>query len=218
MALDEALLDTAQPGTAALRFYQWAGNPPYALTFGYSQPQAQALESARQRYGGAVLPVVRRLTGGGVVFHDGDLTFSFIFPWPRLIGASLIYKDIHLGAHLGLRARGTSTRLWSPRRKGDGIAAECFTAPETADLVLESGEKILGGALRRRRGFGLYQGSLRCEGLGLSQEKLRDALAEGLGLQWQALWRPEEPRPATAALGNDLRRKRYSTEAWNGKR
>ncbi|HVE13872.1 MAG TPA: hypothetical protein VNI01_10795, partial [Elusimicrobiota bacterium] len=160
MALDEALLD-AFSGAPALRLYRWsARGASNGATFGFSQPREQAAGLAAERWGRAAHPLVRRSTGGGLVFHDGDATFSFVFPWPVLSGPSWIYKEIHLGVHLALKAAGARTRLWS-EPSGPGPAAGCFPRPTTADLVAEDGTKLLGGALRRRRGVGLYQGSLR---------------------------------------------------------
>lgn len=144
MALDEALLLRARP---MARVYRWAGP---AVTFGYSQKYVP---------GG-----VRRATGGGIVVHgEGELTFSTVFPWSRLHSPCLVYKDIHRALHLSFKAAGLATRLWSPGRP-PGVQLECFSAPETMDLVSEDGTKVLGGALRKRSGWGLYQGSLRLPG------------------------------------------------------
>lgn len=220
MALDEAVLDQIEPETLVLRLYRWRGPAPYGLTLGYFQPLAEAAALARSAWGGLSLPAVRRLTGGGTALHDGDVTFSFVFPWPRLLAPGLVYKNLHVAAHLGLKAHGAATRLWSPgpRSTPPVPAASCFAGPAPMDLVREDGTKLLGGALRRRRGSGLYQGSLRPEGLGLPPERIARALAEGFSLQHKALF---EPRPVSAALAAEARRLvegRYSTQAWNGRR
>jgi len=217
MALDEALLDAAEDGVHYLRIYSWAGASPFGVTFGYSQSYEEIAEEVRKRYGGITFPVVRRCTGGGLVYHDGDITFSFVFPWPRLITPSLIYKNIHLGLHLGLKSRGLASRLWSPA-KPSPPSLKCFSRPEPKDLVHENGVKFLGGALRRRRGFGLYQGSLRAEGFSVESSVLSAAVDEGFGLQWSALFRPVPPPPAAAAEAGRLRREKYSRDKWNKKR
>src|SRR5688572_2986507 len=108
MALDEAVLDAGLP---SLRLYLWpAGGAVHGATFGYAQRWADA----RAAWGRADLPLVRRSTGGGLVVHDGDVTFSWVFPWPELSAPSLVYKDLHVAVHLGFKAAGTPTRLWSP--------------------------------------------------------------------------------------------------------
>src|SRR5208283_2290118 len=72
MALDEALLESApQRARPVLRFYSWTLP---AATFGYSQKYSQAAAMTPLR------PLVRRPTGGGLVPHDADWTYSLIFP------------------------------------------------------------------------------------------------------------------------------------------
>lgn len=157
MAFDEALLLRARP---MLRVYDWA--KPGA-TFGYSQRWTDAPEGA-----------IRRSTGGGVVIHDTDLTFSYVFPWDKLHSPCLVYKDIHRDLHVSFKAAGLKTSLWSSGR-APGVQKLCFSGPETMDLVDEAGKKVLGGALRKRGGWGLYQGSLRLKGA--TAEMIRRALA-----------------------------------------
>jgi len=180
MALDEALLIRARP---MLRVYEWAAP---ALTFGYSQAYVP---------GG-----VRRCTGGGVVEHGpGELTFSYVFPWDRLSSPCVVYKDIHRALHLSLKSAGLATRLWSPGRPA-GVQARCFSAPETMDLVTEDGVKVLGGAMRKRAGWGLYQGSLRLPGA--TPDMIRRALPA-----------PEPERVDFAEL-----EQKYRSDDWNKRR
>jgi lipoate-protein ligase A len=84
MAFDEALaLDMAKNRNwGYLRFYQW--NPP-TLSFGYNQRIERLLtEEALTRKD---VGLVRRMSGGKMVFHDDELTFSMGLP------AELISKD-----------------------------------------------------------------------------------------------------------------------------
>jgi lipoate-protein ligase A len=205
MALDEAALTHAPEGVSVLRFYRWAGP---ALTFGYSQSWA----AARAAAGAAGIPesqTVRRATGGGIVFHDGDLTFSLVFPWPRLSAPAEIYEKVHRGAREGLAAAGIGSSLWTgevPARQ-----AACFTGPETSDLVDGRGRKLLGGALRRRLGRGLYQGSLRVA----RQEGLEEALRDGLTRRWTGLACGADHSWLEAAEGLAAK---YSSDAWNRRR
>ena len=72
MALDEALLHSvAAIGQPFLRFYGW--NEP-AATFGYFQKYADIAAWSPLR------PLIRRPTGGGLVPHDADWTYSVIIP------------------------------------------------------------------------------------------------------------------------------------------
>src|SRR5580658_9534593 len=72
MALDEALLQLApELGRPVLRFYGWL-EP--AATFGYSQHYADIEKLTLLR------PLLRRPTGGGLVPHDSDWTYTLAFP------------------------------------------------------------------------------------------------------------------------------------------
>lgn len=73
MAVDEALLDMAAEGRAALRFYQWN---EATLSLGYFQHFEQRAQHAASRCCAAV----RRLTGGGAIVHDRELTYSLALP------------------------------------------------------------------------------------------------------------------------------------------
>jgi lipoate-protein ligase A len=206
MALDEAVLSCVQMDGTVLRFFRWAGP---ALTFGYSQPWEAAAGAAQSRAIPAAC-VVRRATGGGIVFHDGDITFSLNFPWPRLSAPGEIYAKIHRGALAGLAAVGLAAELWRGRAPLRQTA--CFSGPETNDLVDASGRKLLGGALRRRLGRGLYQGSLRVP----PREGLEAAIQDGLSRQWGGpVSRELEPAWLEAAEGLAAK---YASEAWNRRR
>src|SRR4051812_24857979 len=72
MALDQALLDaSAEINAPILRFYGW--QEP-AATFGYFQHHAEIATWTPLR------PLIRRPTGGGLVPHDADWTYSVIIP------------------------------------------------------------------------------------------------------------------------------------------
>jgi lipoate-protein ligase A len=155
MALDEAVLSLSAPKALVLRVYAWRGA---ACTFGFSQRYADAKAACAK----GVEPV-RRATGGGIVHHDGDTTFSLVFPWQRGCAPESVYKNIHRGIHQALKARGTANAIWSPKTAPEGIAAACFLRAEKFDLVNDDDVKILGGALRKKGVKGLYQGSLRLQ-------------------------------------------------------
>jgi lipoate-protein ligase A len=200
MALDEAVLLESAPDAVVLRVYEWKGE---ACTFGFSQKYADAKAACKNG-----IEPVRRATGGGIVFHDGDVTFSLVFPWDRTCAPETIYKNIHRGIHQALKARGTVNGMWSPKEKAPGIAASCFARAEKADLVDADDKKILGGALRKKGVKGLYQGSLR---VAVARDVIVDAIAREFG-------RPStEILPSWLEAGKRLESK-YRSAEWNKRR
>jgi lipoate-protein ligase A len=153
MALDEALLENAATlGQPVLRFYDWT--EPCA-TFGYSQKIA-AIEGATD-----LRPLIRRCTGGGLVPHNGDWTYSLIFP-PDHEWAELVATESYLRTHKLLQAAfekiGVKTELAKICRRPK--PGECFEGHELHDL-LWNGKKVAGAAQRRNRHGLLIQGSVQ---------------------------------------------------------
>jgi len=150
MAVDEALLETASNPT--LRFYRWRGP---ALSFGYFGVYADVEDQRESR------EIVRRWTGGGVVPHGDDLTYSVIIPaaHPFFARSSLaIYSDLHDAIRGALQANGIDAILAnsvSPR-----VSEDCFANAVRADVILQ-GRKIAGAAHRRSRAGLLHQGSIQ---------------------------------------------------------
>src|SRR5438552_17836261 len=87
MAVDVALLEAA--AIPSIRFYRWQSP---ALSFGYFGKFADVAEYATER------DLVRRWTGGGIVFHGEDLTYSIMIPATEQIFAESsmsLYEKIH---------------------------------------------------------------------------------------------------------------------------
>ena len=147
MALDEVLLSVVRRPT--LRVYRW--ETP-CVTFGYFQPHILVEELHPG------LPSVRRWTGGGVVVHRMDMTFSMMIPSGHpvsRINPALFYRELH-----GAVARNLDGRLAGDDEVIRGPS--CFLAPSRDDLMV-GGKKVLGGAIRRSGGALLYQGSMSGE-------------------------------------------------------
>ena len=200
MALDEAVLLDSSANALVLRVYEWKGE---ACTFGFSQKYADAKAACKKG-----IEPVRRATGGGIVHHDGDVTFSLVFPWDRTCAPDAIYKNIHRGIHQALKSRGTVNGMWSPKEKAPGIAASCFARAEKADLVDADDNKILGGALRKRGSKGLYQGSLRVL---VPEATIVDGITREFGRPLVDL------HPAWILKGLELE-SRYRSAEWNMRR
>jgi len=72
MAIDEALIESVGQ-LPVLRIYGWR---PAAVSIGYFQSMNEEVDLSKCREFG--IDVVRRLTGGGAVLHEFELTYSFI--------------------------------------------------------------------------------------------------------------------------------------------
>ncbi len=77
MALDEAISEAVSKGESpnTIRFYKWL---PSAVTIGYFQSLKEEVAVENCLIKG--VDIVRRITGGGAVFHDanGEITYSVI--------------------------------------------------------------------------------------------------------------------------------------------
>ena len=165
MAVDEALLETASAPT--LRFYRWR-RP--SLSFGYFGSFAEVAAEESQR------EIVRRWTGGGIVLHGTDLTYSIILPdhdAAASLGARAIYTQVHEAIRRLLSKQSNVVLAASNAPK---ISDACFANPVIADLLAD-GRKIAGAAQRRTRAGLLHQGSIQYEAL---PDGFQDAFASAL--------------------------------------
>ena len=143
MAFDETLAAAvARDGSQCfLRFYNW-GNLPPAATFGYAQFFTDIEKEFNvKNFKG---PFTRRPTGGGVVYHDGDLTFSLVFN-SSVTCAAQIYRMLHgavnaqIQSGAGLAGR-AGKEAYAPRV--NGAAGICFESPVENDILDAEGRKI----------------------------------------------------------------------------
>ena len=163
MAVDEALLETSP--APILRFYRWR-RPSFS--FGYFGRYAEVDDQSGDR------EIVRRWTGGGIVPHGADLTYSVIIPAsdPFFAHTSLeIYAKLHDSIRLALRAHGVEAILANSAEAK--VSEDCFANAVRAD-VMSNGRKIAGAAHRRSRAGLLHQGSIQQGDL---PSRFRDDLA-----------------------------------------
>lgn len=173
MAVDELLVSNFAP---CIRFFNWDIRPQ--ATFGYIQKISQA-EIELKKLG--INKFTRRITGGGLVLHKDDLTFSLVFDLPSRVQPNLIYTALHGAIQEELKDAGFLASVYvgksdyRPQTSG-GQVQNCFTNPVADDLV-QDGKKILGGALRRFDKRVLYQGSLQVKDA--ENQKVKNALVKG---------------------------------------
>lgn len=230
MAIDESILRNKVMPT--IRFYGWK---PSAVSIGYFQSLKEEVDLDKcKEYN---VDFIRRVTGGGAVFHDKELTYSFIAP-EELVSKDILesYKGICNGIIKGLKALGINS----------GFAG-------LNDIVAD-GKKISGNAQTRKQGMVLQHGTILMELdvekmfslLKVPSEKIRDKLIEnvkervtslkiilGKEIGFEELSNKiadgfrealnlelveEELTEEELELAKELEREKYNTKEWNFKR
>jgi lipoate-protein ligase A len=200
MAVDEALLREVR--APVLRLYEW--NVP-AVSLGYFQAATLAPEGR---------PFVRRYTGGGLVDHAEDITYTIVLPrahpWMEL-SAPESYATIHRGVQAVLEGCGIAADVAGEASTLESDA--CFQKPVRFDVV--AGDRKLSGAAQRRTREGmLHQGSILLPEPNWNADvrgNFAVLFARKLGLQFVEAKLTEAEVKRAAALEMN----RYSTEAWN---
>ena len=202
MAIDEALLEVSP--VPVLRVYRWDG--PW-VSIGYFTRREDAVRAFPDR------PIVRRWTGGGIVDHAYDWTYSLAIPSGQplaALGTEASYQVIHAALADALTACGCPAALTpAPAAGSNGL---CFQSPVRADVVSD-GRKVAGAAQRRTRRGLLHQGSVQ-------------GIEYPSGLAWALAARlhtsPTLDTPPQAdflvARARKLAESRYADPAWSARK
>lgn len=174
MAIDEIIAcDKTLENKNFLRFFNWQEQK--AITFGYAQRSKSLKEQFEAGY-----KITRRPSGGGIVYHDGDLTFSIIFTSQDKVED--IYKNLHTAIAGELKKYIKQVQTYDQKNifkpVENGQSKSCFANPVLDDLMLD-GKKILGGAIRRFGNRILYQGTLQIAGA-RDKEEYKSAIKNAL--------------------------------------
>lgn len=202
MAWDEICLTQANAlPHPLLRFYEWA-TP--ATTFGYFQNYESV---AKQAHG---TPLIRRPTGGGIVPHINDWTYSLVFPpsapWYQY-RASESYQQLHEWIQKAFLQVNLSTQL-NPCTIAEGPGS-CFIGAEQNDLMLD-GIKLAGAAQRRNRQGFLIQGSIQPPPPSISRNSWETAFLTVASDEWGIEWVKWEPESELKRQAESLAQSKYS--------
>lgn len=203
MAVDEWLLETAT--APLLRVYRWQGD---WASVGYFGKIAEAQ---------AAIPCVswvRRWTGGGIVDHRADWTYTLVVPQAEPLASwrgTEIYRVIHAALADALVAEGIAARL-SGGDEETG-AALCFENPVNHDLLGPDGRKLSGAGQRRSRQGLLHQGSVLAACGELGSQRRAEALAGRLARCWQPFYAQPEPLDLAQRVTA-----RYARDGWTCRR
>jgi lipoate-protein ligase A len=209
MALDEALLENvSRLGAPVLRFYGWT-EP--AATFGYFQKFSEVAAATKLR------PLIRRPTGGGIVPHDADWTYSAVFPpgheWHSL-KAEESYRRIHDWLRLAFAEMKVETELATCCKKT--LPGQCFAGHEKFDLLWR-GKKIAGAAQRRNKLGLLIQGSVQSP-LPLPRADWKNAMRAVAEKSFAVTWTDFTPHTELQSAAEISAREKFSQPAFYQKR
>jgi lipoate-protein ligase A len=222
MAADFMLLERyPESGDVRFRHYGWF-RP--AFTFGYSQK----IEFVRAQLpaGDERVELCRRPTGGGVVDHRDDWTYSLVIPRGHPMEeqrAIESYRQIHnaladafneLGQPASLQDRCEPKADSAGGKCGPGV---CFNRAELYDVIVpDTSAKIAGAAQKRNKRGLLFQGSIARPAVARAfdwerfDEVFLKNLGGVLGLDPQETGWPDWSDEELTALTEQ-----YSTPEWN---
>jgi len=142
MAIDRAVLVSNSNGKVppTVRFYSWK---PFAISIGYFQSLEEEVDLGICKDLG--IDYVRRITGGGAVFHEDELTYSIVIPEShKEISKNIMESYGHI---CGAIIKGL---------KNIGIKSEY----KPINDIITSGKKISGNAQTRKMKTVLQHGTI----------------------------------------------------------
>ncbi|MBN1164520.1 MAG: lipoate--protein ligase family protein [Candidatus Krumholzibacteriota bacterium] len=161
MATDEFLLERVERGGGApvLRLYSF--QPP-AVTIGFHQAAHRAVDVEALRRDG--IDLVRRITGGRALLHDGEITYSLAAPLDaKVFGSGLRETFLSISralvrslAILGVEAQVAPGPNHTRKVEKSG---PCLASASRYELTVR-GKKIAGSAQRRKKTSFLQHGSI----------------------------------------------------------
>lgn len=235
MAIDETLtrkcIDSGD-SSAVIRFYTWKET---SCSIGYFQKMKDVLKAQNDNR----IPVVRRPTGGGIVYHGNDITFSIVkngMQTNRQENITSFYKLIGESLLRGLERLGFAGTSYYPEDESQRSAQErkplnnrlsqpsfCSVTPAKYDIMI-AGSKVAGYAARKSKGAVLCQGYLdvhkrwKKEHEG-SREKAIDQLFDNLSDSFKDVFgitlTPSQLTEEEMRSANEIRDKKYACDEWN---
>ena len=215
MAIDEVLLGYCfDSGLPMLRTYLW---DRAAVSIGYFQ-KYDAIGDPSHRY------IVRRPTGGGIVFHGNDLSYTVAVPRKHQffeLDRMTSYRKFSKGIQKALTRVGIFANLAIDQKPSLNSKSEsfCFRNPVTHDVMYEN-EKIAGSAQKRNHLGLLHQGTIF-----LGKTPLRDhfdnfsvSLVKAFQTIIGCSFTEFEPDTTFFLKAKKISVEKYQSEAWNQKR
>ena len=154
MAVDE-ILHVGRVELPLLRIYMWC---QASVSFGYFEKLGDAMRD----FPGEEIEYVRRWTGGGIVDHRVDLTYTLSIPKGHPLEqhrGNLSYAKIHQAVAKSMQFCGVECALTEEETESD--ERSCFVKPVPFDIIGSDGQKLAGAGQKRSRHGLLHQGSVQ---------------------------------------------------------
>jgi lipoate-protein ligase A len=230
MAVDEILWQwCTRTAGCCWRFYRWE-EPTVSL--GYFQ----TFEDRNQHAASRTCPIVRRLSGGGAIVHDAELTYSMVVPLSHAMAVQrqALYAAVHGTLIETLADFGVAASLHGDTSTAPAPSRPflCFQRRSPGD-VLAGGTKIGGSAQRRSDHAVLQHGSVlwarspaapELDGLKETTqvttelEELASSWLSRLAQRLHLTWQPEPLSMEERRLAARLVADKYSADSWTVRR
>jgi lipoate-protein ligase A len=191
MDIDSRLLEKSAnlANVPLVRFYDW--DRP-SISIGYVQKE-EAVKDAEN------YTVVKRPTGGGIVYHDTDFTYTVVVPpghWIAKLDRVESYRVFHKAVVRALSTFGLKCMLVDKEQpKADRATMQCFITPTKYDVLCSNFKpgktvKVAGSAQRRTRNGILHQGSISLEPAGNNKQLLKRELKKAFEAEFDISFAP----------------------------
>jgi lipoate---protein ligase len=225
MALDEVLMNCINyHSMPILRIYGW--QPP-TVSIGYFQSMDEEVDIKRCRRMG--IDVVRRITGGGAVLHDSELTYSFItniYPKNIMESYDLICDPVVVCINkLGFNAKFAPLNdIVVDNKKVSGNAQT-----RKKNTLLQHGTILLGVNVEKMfsvlkipsekiRDKMISDAKSRVMGLNKTFEEVSWALKESFGEKFGSEIVADDPTIEETEKAKKLACEKYASDPWNWKK
>ncbi|HBC89109.1 MAG TPA: hypothetical protein DCZ94_19395 [Lentisphaeria bacterium] len=214
MAVDELLLEKSEnlKGRILLRIYGWSVP---SISIGYSQHYSSVEKEARK------YSIVRRPTGGGIVYHDRDLTYTIVVPSGHPVekfDRVESYHVFHRAILRTMKAFGLEGSLApTAANVADRASMKCFVTPTKYDVLCGS-RKMAGAAQRRTKKGILHQGSISLEVSKGRRDVLSAELVKGFESEFKISFENFKVSDEFSREADNLSAAKFAKSEWNRSR
>ncbi len=213
MAKDEILLLHSKSSISPLlRFYSWNSS---AVSIGYFQTYSEVKNLN--------IEFVRRPTGGGIVHHGTDITYTVVCPsscWLYTMSRYDSYRLLHSAIITGLQEININSKLseHANLKVVNPAQMRCFDEPAQNDIIFANG-KIAGAAQKRNSDGMLHQGSIQLfDNIKYDRNQVVTSIINGFLQEFRCSMKSFQPSSEFTEQVNKLVKSKYGTEEWNEKR